>query len=47
LKMQSAVPSLWRDVDCERVAGCRAIFIQRGYLESLREVVRLYRPKLQ
>jgi len=28
----------WRDVDCARAAGCRAIFIQRGYEESLREV---------
>ena len=27
----------WRDVDCARAAGCRAIFIQRGYKESLRE----------
>ena len=47
LKMQSALPSLWRDVDCTRAAGCRAIFIQRGYEESLREVARLYSPKLQ
>lgn len=27
----------WRDIDCARTAGCRAIFIQRGYEESLRE----------
>jgi D-glycero-D-manno-heptose 1,7-bisphosphate phosphatase len=27
----------WRDVDCARAAGCRAIFIQRGYNETLRE----------
>ena len=27
----------WRDVDCARAAGCRAIFIQRGYREALRE----------
>ena len=26
----------WRDVDCARAAGCRAILIQRGYKESLR-----------
>jgi D-glycero-D-manno-heptose 1,7-bisphosphate phosphatase len=26
----------WRDVDCARAAGCRAIFIQRGYNEILR-----------
>ena len=24
--------------DCARAAGCRAIFIERGYEESLREV---------
>jgi D-glycero-D-manno-heptose 1,7-bisphosphate phosphatase len=28
----------WRDVDCARAAGCRAIFIQRGYEETLGEV---------
>jgi D-glycero-D-manno-heptose 1,7-bisphosphate phosphatase len=27
----------WRDIDCARAAGCRAIFIERGYQESLRE----------
>jgi D-glycero-D-manno-heptose 1,7-bisphosphate phosphatase len=27
----------WRDVDCARAAGCRAILIQRGYEESLRQ----------
>jgi len=27
----------WRDVDCARAAGCPAIFIERGYKESLRE----------
>jgi D-glycero-D-manno-heptose 1,7-bisphosphate phosphatase len=26
----------WRDIDCARAAGCRAIFIERGYEESLR-----------
>ena len=26
----------WRDVDCGRAAGCRTIFIDRGYSESLR-----------
>ena len=26
----------WRDVDCAMAAGCRAIFIDRGYSESLR-----------
>jgi D-glycero-D-manno-heptose 1,7-bisphosphate phosphatase len=28
----------WRDVDCARAAGCPAIFIDRGYSESLRQV---------
>lgn len=27
----------WRDIDCARAAGCRAIFIDRGYREPLRE----------
>lgn len=27
----------WRDIDCARAAGCRAIFIERGYNEALRE----------
>jgi D-glycero-D-manno-heptose 1,7-bisphosphate phosphatase len=27
----------WRDIDCARAAGCRAIFIEHGYEESLRE----------
>ena len=27
----------WRDIDCARAAGCRAIFIERGYKEKLRE----------
>ena len=27
----------WRDINCARAAGCRAIFIKRGYEESLRE----------
>lgn len=28
----------WRDVDCARTAGCRAIFIDRGYSENLRHL---------
>jgi D-glycero-D-manno-heptose 1,7-bisphosphate phosphatase len=28
----------WRDIDCARATGCRAIFIQRGYQESLRQL---------
>jgi D-glycero-D-manno-heptose 1,7-bisphosphate phosphatase len=27
----------WRDVDCAKAAGCRAIFIDHGYREPLRE----------
>jgi D-glycero-D-manno-heptose 1,7-bisphosphate phosphatase len=26
----------WRDVDCANAAGCRAVFIERGYREQLR-----------
>lgn len=26
----------WRDVDCARNAGCGAVFVDRGYTESLR-----------
>ena len=28
----------WRDVDCGRAAGCRTIFINRGYCEELRQL---------
>jgi D-glycero-D-manno-heptose 1,7-bisphosphate phosphatase len=27
----------WRDVDCAKAAGCRAVFIDHGYREPLRE----------
>jgi D-glycero-D-manno-heptose 1,7-bisphosphate phosphatase len=27
----------WRDIDCAHAAGCRSVFIDRGYRESLRE----------
>lgn len=27
----------WRDVDCAKAAGCRAIFIDHGYTEPLRQ----------
>jgi D-glycero-D-manno-heptose 1,7-bisphosphate phosphatase len=27
----------WRDVDCGHAAGCRTIFIDRGYSERLRQ----------
>ena len=36
-KTSYVIGDRWRDVDCARAAGCRAIFIQRGYKESLRE----------
>jgi D-glycero-D-manno-heptose 1,7-bisphosphate phosphatase len=36
-KRSYVIGDRWRDVDCARAAGCRAIFIQRGYKESLRE----------
>lgn len=37
LKRSYVIGDRWRDVDCARAAGCRAIFIQRDYSESLRE----------
>jgi D-glycero-D-manno-heptose 1,7-bisphosphate phosphatase len=27
----------WRDVDCGHTAGCRTVFIDRGYAEELRQ----------
>jgi len=27
----------WRDIDCGQAAGCRTIFIDRGYTEELRQ----------
>jgi len=36
-KKSYVVGDRWRDVDCARAAACRAIFIQRGYKETLRE----------
>ena len=27
----------WRDIDCGRAAGCRTIFIDRGYAEELKQ----------
>ncbi|HWD94466.1 MAG TPA: HAD family hydrolase [Verrucomicrobiae bacterium] len=27
----------WRDIDCGHAAGCRTIFIDRGYTESLKQ----------
>jgi len=28
----------WRDVDCGRAAGCRTVFIDRGYSETLKSL---------
>jgi D-glycero-D-manno-heptose 1,7-bisphosphate phosphatase len=27
----------WRDIDCGHAAGCRTVFIDRGYTEELRQ----------
>lgn len=37
LKLSYMVGDRWRDIDCGYAAGCRTIFIDRGYRESLRE----------
>jgi D-glycero-D-manno-heptose 1,7-bisphosphate phosphatase len=36
-KRSYVIGDRWRDVDCAHAAGCRAILIQRGYKETLRE----------
>jgi len=36
-KRSFVIGDRWRDVDCARAAGCRAILIQRGYTETLRD----------
>ena len=36
LKRSWMVGDRWRDIDCGHAAGCRTIFIDRGYNESLR-----------
>ena len=36
-KRSYVIGDRWRDVDCAHAAGCRAILIERGYKESLRE----------
>jgi D-glycero-D-manno-heptose 1,7-bisphosphate phosphatase len=35
-KQSWVIGDRWRDIDCARAAGCRAIFIDRGYKEKLR-----------
>lgn len=37
LNVSFFVGDRWRDVDCARAAGCRAVFIDHGYRETLRE----------
>ena len=37
LRRSYLIGDRWRDIDCARAAGCRAIFIDRGYDEPLRE----------
>jgi len=37
LKQSYVIGDRWRDIDCARAAGCRAILIERGYKEKLRE----------
>jgi D-glycero-D-manno-heptose 1,7-bisphosphate phosphatase len=39
LDLQSSfmIGDRWRDVDCGHAAGCRTIFIDHGYAESLRK----------
>lgn len=32
----------WRDIDCGYAAGCKTIFIERGYSEKLRQVPHHY-----
>ena len=36
-KRSYVIGDRWRDVGCARAAGCRAILIDRGYKENLRE----------
>jgi D-glycero-D-manno-heptose 1,7-bisphosphate phosphatase len=37
LKKSFLIGDRWRDVDCAHAAGCRAVFIDHGYQEALRE----------
>jgi len=37
LKESFFIGDRWRDVDCAHAAGCRSVFIDHGYRETLRE----------
>jgi D-glycero-D-manno-heptose 1,7-bisphosphate phosphatase len=37
LKRSYLIGDRWRDIDCAHAAGCRAVFIDHGYREQLRE----------
>ena len=37
LRQSWMVGDRWRDVDCGHAAGCRTIFVDRGYTEELRQ----------
>ncbi len=37
LRRSFLIGDRWRDIDCAHAAGCRAIFINHGYREVLRE----------
>jgi len=37
LKRSFLIGDRWRDVDCAHAAGCRAVFVDHGYNEPLRE----------
>jgi len=38
LKQSWMVGDRWRDVDCGHAAGCRTIFVDRGYAEELKQM---------
>ncbi|HEX4809690.1 MAG TPA: HAD-IIIA family hydrolase [Bryobacteraceae bacterium] len=46
LKSSYMVGDRWRDIDCGHAAGCRTVFIDRGYEEPLREQPDLYATDL-